>query len=138
MARFDEQDAAVRSTIEPEAEYVLVRLAGKATGKDLVAHLRGLLSQIAGVCQERRYTKVLMNLQALEFSLSIMERAAAGEAFVEQWPRSVRLAMVAPAHAILHDHFLENTVVNRGITARGFDNLDEALVWLGVPAEPRP
>jgi hypothetical protein len=96
--------------------------------------------QILDALEQRNARKVVVDGRALTGQLSPSERFAYGEFVAKEVnAQRSRIAGYAPQFAyVLNPPVLdperlgENVAVNRGMHVKAFDNLDDALDWLGI------
>jgi hypothetical protein len=96
--------------------------------------------QILDALEQRNVRKVVVDGRALTGQLSPSERFAYGEFVAKEVnAQRSRIAGHAPQFAyVLNPPVLdperlgENVAVNRGMHVKAFDNLDDALDWLGI------
>jgi hypothetical protein len=93
------------------------------------------------ICQSE---KVLFDGRRIIGDLTAINRFYYGE-FVAEAVRKFRMSHSAPQFAyvleppILHPTRIGETVaVNRGMNVKAFDNVEDALRWLGVDSFPKP
>lgn len=110
------------------------------TGEFRLPQAQETFLQILEALEQRKVRKVVVDGRALTGQLSPSERFAYGEFVAKEVnAQRSRIAGHAPQFAyVLNPPVLdperlgENVAVNRGMHVKAFDNLDDALDWLGM------
>lgn len=74
---------------------------------------------------------ILVDETGLEYRISTGDTYAAAAAIANAAPRVARIALVPRAEDYQDAAFWETVVVNRGLTARVFRDVESARAWLG-------
>jgi hypothetical protein len=110
------------------------------TGEFLLPEAEKSFLQILEALEQRNVQKVVVDGRALTGQLSPSERYAYGEFVAKQInAQRSRIAGHDPQFAYVltpplldPERLGENVAVNRGMRVKAFDNLDDALDWLGI------
>lgn len=76
------------------------------------------------------FRMVLCDERSLEYRLGIFDTFTAGAFIVEAAPRVAKVAIVCNARNISDASFWETVVINRGLEARVFKEIEAAQAWL--------
>jgi hypothetical protein len=114
----------MRIAVEEHDGYLAFRCSGRYDFEDL--HLAVTLMKEA--CLERKRTRALIDLLAVEGNMPDFDRYSLGIRFAEVWGARLKAAGLAPPQKV--NHFLENTAVNRQARLKVFFSEAPALEWL--------
>jgi hypothetical protein len=81
-------------------------------------------------CQLHGVTRVLCDERELEYRLNTFDTYEAAVVVADRAPRVARAAIVCQPRLFKEALGWETYAVNRGLTVRVFDDLDEARSWL--------
>ena len=89
-----------------------------------------LMKEVRVVCETESYQKFLVNISGMTGRVTTMERFELALKGVSLFQFKGKYAIVYRKEEI--NRFAENVGANRGLNARIFSDMDEALKWLGV------
>ncbi len=87
------------------------------------------------LCLDHGLSKVLVNGLGLASGVSVASRFGVGEYIAAHASPRMRVAILTSTELVLESKALQNTANNRGAQVITTDSMDEALAFLGVPAE---
>ena len=112
----------------------------EATGDFSLAEAQRTFLEMLEAVEQHRAEKVLFDGRALKGNPKTMERFFYGEFAAQQVVKSIFRGGPAPTFAYLlqapvldRGRFGETVAVNRGMSVKTFDNVKDALEWLGIP-----
>jgi hypothetical protein len=117
-----------------------------ATGEfSSLEEAKRLFLEILGAVAQYQAKKVLLDGRTLKGKPEVLERFLYGEFAAKETMRLVTEHGLTPRFAyVMHvplrdpERFGENVMVNRGMNAKSFENLEEAFEWLELtPANKR-
>jgi hypothetical protein len=121
-------------TAVDKGTYVLVEFSGAFS---LEAGKR-CVDEMDAACEEYGRPKVLLDCRGLTGNMDVFDRFKV-TVYGTSHPRHFRrLALLALEEMLLHDRFVENVAVNRGMDLKIFTDIHEAEQWLtksGVDAD---
>ena len=88
------------------------------------------MKEVLVVCETESYQKFLVNISGMTGRVTTMERFELALKGVSLFQFKGKYAKVYRKEEI--NRFAENVGANRGLNARIFSDMDEALKWLGV------
>ncbi len=86
--------------------------------------------QVVKICVAEHYQKLLVNISQMTGKVKPLERFEIGVQGALIFRNKVKIAMLYRAEEI--DRFAETVSVNRGLSARIFSEMDQAMEWLEV------
>ncbi|NSW52670.1 MAG: hypothetical protein HPY85_09220 [Anaerolineae bacterium] len=98
------------------------------TTEEVLAYKQAVIR--AGITGNVR--KILLDETGLVYRISLGDTYASAAAVAEAAPRVVRVALVPRPQGYQDGAFWETVVVNRGLTARVFPDVESAHAWLQV------
>ena len=93
-------------------------------------NLIDLMKEVITFCKTENHQKFLVNIVNMTGKVSAMERFELATKAVLLFQYKGKYALVYRKEEI--NRFAENVSVNRGLNARIFSDMDEAMKWLGV------
>lgn len=122
---------AVTSEIVDEREYLLLRCSGTCTSFSEVEEV--FLEALAAAERDEK-PKVLIDAFGVSGDLTTMDRYEAGRAWAKlnnSGPFTFTAFAIAGKSPLIDpSHFGETVARNRGMNARVFNDLDEAVAWI--------
>jgi hypothetical protein len=109
--------------------YVLVQVAGKWD----VARARSAFEEVVRRCDERGFTRILVDGTGIETPIPISDRYDLATLFAAISGGRMRMSLRMATENMFSKTF-ENTAANRGLHVRSTDSLQEALAFLQLPA----
>ncbi len=112
--------------IEGRKEYLYVEYSEPYHFNNLI----DMMNEVLTLCQTESHQKFLVNISNMTGKVSPMER-------FELAVKGASLFLYKGKYAIVYrkeeiNRFAETVGVNRGLNARIFSEMDEAMKWLGV------
>lgn len=92
-----------------------------------------LMKEVIAFCETKNYQKFLVNIVNMTGKVSSMDRFELAIKAVPLFQLKGKYAIVYRKEEI--NRFAENVGVNRGLNARIFSDMDEAMKWLGINEE---
>ena len=114
------------ATVHHDRPYLLIGAAGPASLTDLCA----LADFVGALCQRSGQRRALIDLQAVELSLSFTEHLQLGAWVADKLARLDRLATVVRPQD--RKGTSEMAAQKLGLRLRTFTAMDEAVAWLGA------
>jgi hypothetical protein len=114
------------ATVHHDRPYLLIETAGPASLTDLCA----LADFVAALCQRSGQRRALIDLQAVELSLSFTEHLQLGAWVADKLARLDRLATVVQPQD--RKGTSEKAAQKLGLRLRTFTGMDEAVAWLSA------
>jgi len=121
----------LRISVEPG--FLRVVAMGELVPKDVMHAIQ----KVSAAVERYKATSVLFDGRGLAGTLTSMDRFNYGS-FIAQLNRQLslpirpKIAQILPSDLIDPQRFGETVAVNRGATTKVFDNIEDALEWLGV------
>lgn len=123
-----------------EQDYLLVRCSGAYQS---VQDIKDLFQRAVDAARQYRKAQVLVDVYGVTGQISFVDRYA-GALFltellkVQAWNQIRRFAMAGQPPVIDPSRIGETVAANRGVNARVFLDLEEAVAWLGERGAPGP
>lgn|GEM_PF-1734058 len=115
--------------IEGRKGYLYVEYSEPYKFNDLIH----MMHEVLVVCEKESYKKFLVNISNMTGKVTPMERFELAVKGASLFLYKGRYAVVYRKEEI--NRFAETVGVNRGLNARIFSDMDEAMKWLGVNEE---
>lgn len=112
--------------IEAKGEYLFVQYDGVYSKSVLLE----LIDETHRISKELNCYKLLGDISRMSGKVSTMDRFEFGAHGSHRFQGRFKIAIVYRAEEI--NRFAETVSVNRGLNAKIFSKMDEALEWLGV------
>lgn len=118
-----------------------------AVGKFSLGEARRTFLEVLEAVSAHKVTKVLFDGRELSGKPEMMERFYIGEFAAEavadfadrgMLSRSTKFGYVLKEPVLDPDRFGEKVAVNRGMCVKAFDNLQDAIGWLGITPAHKP
>jgi len=103
-----------------------------------VAQVEQYGAAIIQECVAGGYTYVLCDERELEYRLGLADTFEAATYIATVAPKVARIAIVCQPGVIADAQFWENVVVNRGLSARAFVDIEAARKWLADSPGSKP
>ncbi len=123
------QQGALMKLIEGRKGYLYVEYSEPYQFNNLIA----LMKEVLVVCETESYQKFLVNISGMTGKVAPMERFELAVKGAGLFQYKGKYAFVYRKEEI--NHFAETVGANRGLNARIFSSMDEAMKWLGVNEE---
>ncbi|MBM4029921.1 MAG: hypothetical protein FJ280_31655 [Planctomycetes bacterium] len=124
--------------IYPESDFLRTDVSGKFSLKEAKRTFLEILDAVT----RYKVNKVLFDGRRIVGNPQTMERFYYGEFVAEAWrgalPLVPKFAYVLEYPVLDPARFGETVAVNRGMIVKAFDNLDDALGWLGISSANKP
>lgn len=120
---------AIRYTTTVDGDTLVVRAEG---WDESLAEVEAYGMAVIAACVEHGVSRVLCNELELEYRLGTLETFQAAQFIAAQAPAVARIALVCRPPQVADARFWEDVVVNRGLIARVFTDVDAAVAWLGA------
>jgi hypothetical protein len=119
-------DAEIRVAAEEGA--LVIAFGGEQT----FARLEELTRRVAAECEGRDLYRVIVDLRGSHGTLDVASEIALGQIAASLQPVASRIRLAIVEHKSVGggDFFFETVLVNRGIDARYFEDLEAARAWL--------
>lgn len=114
------------TNIERRTNYLYLEYSESYTYQNYLA----ISKQVAAICQAENYKKVLVNASKMVGKVKPLERFEIGVKGALIFRNRVKIAVIYRKEEI--DWFAETVSVNRGLNAKIFSELHEAMKWLEV------
>lgn len=92
--------------------------------------LIAMMKEVIAICEKEDYQKFLVNITEMTGKVGPMERFELAMKGVSLFQYKGKYAIVYRKEEI--NRFAETVGVNRGLNARIFSDMDEAMTWLGI------
>ena len=89
-----------------------------------------LMREVAEVCRQQKFSKVLVDLSNMPGKISIMDRFQMGVAGANTFRGVAQVALIYRKDEI--NRFAETVGVNRGANVAVFGDAESAKKWLGI------
>ena len=103
-----------------------------AEGEFDLADAKTCIDEVYRLCDEHRYTKVLIDSRGIPDQVSLVSRFSLAEHLVAGSSRPIRFAMLCSTAQVTFTKLLENTANNRGALVLTTDSEAEALSYLKI------
>ena len=124
--------------IYPESDFLSTDVSGEFSLKEA----KRIFLEILDAVTRYKVNKVLFDGRRIVGKPELMERFFYGEFVAEAWRG---MLPIVPKFAYVLEHpvldparFGETVAINRGMIVKAFDNLEDALGWLGISSANKP
>ena len=93
---------------------------------------KACINEIFRLCDEHRYTKVLVDSRGVNEELSLASRFNLGEHVAAAYARPIRIAVLRTTAQVTRTKLFENTANNRGAQLITTDSETEARAYLSI------
>ncbi len=117
-------------SIIDKGSYLLVEFFGEFS----VETGRQCVDRMSEACEKHRRSRVLLDCRRMTGNMPVLDRFQVAEYGATELRQLWRLALLNREDVVLHDNFVENVAVNRGMNMKLFTDFREAELWLSKSA----
>jgi len=112
--------------IEEKPDYLVATFSGTGNLYEVTRQFPSM----AGECRSRSKSRLLINIAGAQMDLSVLDRYAPGRSAAVFGRNGIRVAAVGTPEQLDPQRLAEVVANNRGVTARVFADVENAVEWL--------